>query len=218
MARSMYCNRRRPGIVDFLVTPNTLAGSYQLFGGASFDSTTHVLLFAFGTTGFRDDTINAAVLDVLNQGSRIRVVFDPAQHGLTDTVVNYVQLKYLPAAGGGAVVMSPVTMLLPDTMYHGYQVITINGSAPQGAAPVNSTQIDLSRMARNLQIVNQSGTNALWVGTEVGGDQYRVAPGAQYTTFIGNVSSLLVRGEGSPVSFSASFTHAMSLLIPLRGV
>jgi hypothetical protein len=214
----MYCNRRRPGIVDFLVTPNALAGSYQIFGGASFDATTHLQLFAFGQTGFRDDTINPAVLDMLNQGDRIRVVFDPAQHGLTDTVVNYLQLKYVTAAGGGAVVMSPVTMLLPDSMYHGYQVITVNGSAPQGAAPVNSTQIDLSRLARDLQVVNQSATNGLWVGTDAGGDPYYVAPGAQYTTFIGTVSSLFVRGAGGTVAFSASFTHAMRLLIPPRGV
>lgn len=207
--RLMYMNRRRPFLVDMVVTPVPGGLAYELWGGNDMDPTGHALKVAFGPGGFKDDTINGAVLETINLGQRIRVVFDPSAHGMTDTEINFVQLK--ADTGGGMDNVSPVTMLLPDTLYHGYETITLHGFAPQGATPADAVPLDLSRLARDLRIVNQDTTNGLYVGFNDSGHQVFVPAGAEHAMFTSTFSSLYVRGVGGVVEFSASFTHAMRL-------
>jgi hypothetical protein len=208
--------RRRPNYVDIQTPFAYGVTGYRLKWAANFDSGSFTTFLTSSNVGYLDPGINPNVVDAQpmggtasNGGRNIRIVFNPATFGITDT--SSFWLQFAQVTGGSETLVGAPTLVLPDSANHGIGIVTIQGNAPSGAASANSLQIDLPRLMQNFQITNNDGTNTLYVSTEAGGPEVEVGPKlgfAGYQTLWGVQGSLWVRGGGGAVNFSATCTLA----------
>jgi hypothetical protein len=209
MSRKFSVIRRRPNLVD-IVTPFVYGVDlYRLKKALNFDGVFAQFLDA-PNVGFCDPAVDRNTLEVHQTNGMVRVTFDPRTYGITDTLPLWLELAH--DIGGVETVLSPPTLLLPEAAHHGIYPVTIAGAAPNGASVANSLQIDLPRLMSDIRISNH-GLKAgplLYVATEPGGAETAVPPavdsGQATLTINGSADTLLVRGDGAVVDFSAVLT------------
>ena len=211
--RTFSCFRRRPHIVDLLtpVVPGT--ATYTIKWAQNFDGVFADIIDCTNI-GFYDQNIPRGKTELQNTNGFVRITFDPTTYSITDTESFWLQLWETPN-GGSSTQVSAAALLLPDTALHGQGIVTIAGTAPNGAASANSLQLDLPFVMQNFQITNTatpavSGT-VLYVSTEAGGPEMAIGPGLGFPgsqTIWGAQSSIWVRGGGATCTFSATFTLA----------
>jgi len=215
MARSFSIIRRRKGIVDLLTPKQPNVKGYRLQGAANFDGSFTTLMTADISSGFLDPTINPAVLHSVNNRDHIRIVFNPDTYngaGVFDS--KNFWLKFVPLDFSGTPgTPSPATLVLTDSEHYGTSRILISGTAPQGAALANAQQLDLPFTTQDLYIKNEEATGGrnLYIAVLASGGEQQVAPQETLTIFHGPTDTLLVRGVGGTVAFSASFTNYLPL-------
>jgi hypothetical protein len=91
--------------------------------------------------------------------------------------------------------------------------VIIRGDAPSGATIVNSMRLDFPVRMQNVTVRNNeaAGGNELMLATAEGGAERPVAPQGEYQSFEGAQGSILVRGNGGDVDFTATMTHYLPL-------
>jgi hypothetical protein len=205
MQRDFSVIRRRPNLLDVVIPINVKVDAYRLEWATNFDQS-YTTILTSSRFGHVDDSLRNMV-HALVDSNKVRIIFDPANYSITDSKAFWMRLVPVtgvidgtPSAGG---------MILPDG--GGYKAVIVAGSAPSGATVASSLRLDFPRLVEDLRIVNLDGTNSLFVADEIGGSEYEVKGGASSNIFSnlrGCTDSLLVRGAGGAVKFSATCTLA----------
>lgn len=208
--------RRRTNIVDLLTPKRVGVEGYRLQAATNFDTTFTTLMTASISSGYLDPTINSAVLHSVNAQDQIRIVFNPntftGAAGITDA--KHFWLRFVPVDFAGSAGTPGVPhLVITDFEHSGNSRILIAGTAPQGAAVANSLQLYLPFTTQDLYIKNEQAAagNSLYVADIPGGAEQQVAAQETLSIFHGPVDTLLVRGAGGTVAFSASFTNYLPL-------
>jgi hypothetical protein len=129
--------------------------------------------------------------------------------GINDTRSFWLQFSQI--TGGVQTLVSAPTLILPDSANKGQGLVTIAGTAPSETSSASSLQLDLPFLMQNFQITNTQATGVLYVSTEAGGPEMALGPNLgfpSYQTIWGVQPSIWVRGGGTTVTFSATFTLA----------
>lgn len=207
---------RAPGIVDTLIPRVTGRVGYRLKASPQFDgSPAFVQLFEMPSDrGYLDPAVDRRKLHTMPGQGHIRAVFDPDTFatgqpiaaGLDDT--RQFWMRFQPVDGGGAGADGDPILILTPSQHNGQSRIVIAGDAPNAANVGGSLTLCLSRRMKNFTIRNHSGSNALFVAFNSAGPETQVASNTSWTFFGGAESTLVVRGGGAIVNFSADFTVA----------
>lgn len=216
--------RRRANLVDILTPKRAGVQGYRLKAARNFDLTFQTILTANISSGFLDPTalkagiINRATLGMAPGTGHVRIVFDPdtfdAPHAANLLDTEHMWLQFFPVDFSGAEgTPGARTLVLPDDEMKAQGRVIIHGEAPTGATVANSMRLDLPYRMRNVVIRNNeaAGGTELMVATAEGGPEITVAPQDKADFFDGSVGSLLVRGAGATVDFSATMTHYLPL-------
>lgn len=217
MSRDFTVVRRRTGIIDFLTPKRANVGGYRFQAATNFDGSWTTLFTAPISSGYLDPAINPAVLhSVNNSREHIRAVFNPNSFtvaaGISDTAHFWLRFVPVDFAGSAGTPGAP-HLVVTDAEHYGTSRVLIAGLAPQGAAVANSQELELPFTTEDLYIKNEeaSGGRNLYVAMIPGGAEQQVSPQETVTIFHGPIDSLLVRGVGGTVRFSASFTNYLPL-------
>jgi len=197
--------RRKPGLVDF-VTP-LVAGQegYRLKTASNFDGSFTTLLTTTNT-GYVDPSVDLRQQNV-HTGNIVRMLINPVTFSLSDTSPFWLQ--YVPVVGGVEQTPSGLLLVLPPT--YGTSILAIAGNAPSGATQANSLRLDFPRLVTDLHIHNEHASADLMVAFDVGGPEIKIQgplKDPQFSSIHGAHDSIWVRGSGSVVPFSATFTFA----------
>lgn len=208
MIRQFSMTRRRPNLVDLLIPRQNGVDGYRIQSAPNFTGAWTTRITA-PVQGYVDPAINLALLEPQNLnpgpfGPPVRIVFNPATFSLTDTANFW--LRFVPVSGGAAGTPAAPTLVLPADANKGTGIITIQGTAPNGADSTAALQIDLPGLCRDFRIRNHEGATILFVSTEQSGSELSIAAGATYESLLGAQGSLWVRGGGATAAFSATFT------------
>jgi hypothetical protein len=208
MNRSINVFRRRTNIVDMMVPVTAGVTTYRLKWAQNFDGVFATIINA-PVYGFYDTSIDRGKVDSQpSTGTSVRLTFDPATFAIPDTKSFWIQLFHL--SGGPEVAVSAPSLLLPDSAHHGVGLVTIHGTAPNGASSAASLQLDLPRLMQDFHIHNEEGATNLFVATEQDGPEQMLPPSAlpQGVSWNATQGSIWVRGGGATAAFSATFTTA----------
>jgi|SRR5688572_7822843 len=207
---------RAPHIVDLLIPKIVATNGYRIKGSPQFDgSPAFVDLFTASIgSGYLDPAVDRRKLHMMPGMNRVRAVFDPDTFTGSAALVDSAQfwLVFQPVVNGvGGTDSAPVLVLTPS-QFNGTERIVIQGSAPNAANLAGSQAICLGRRMTGFSFKNNDTTNSLFVAFNRNGQELEVPGGAtaaRHSFFGGGAtSSLLVRGNGGAVSFSADFTVA----------
>jgi hypothetical protein len=214
--------RRRSNLVDILTPKRAGVQGYRLKAALNFDLTFITILTADIGAGFLDPVaLRAGIINRLTLGTapgqHVRIVFDPDSFGGAPPTLadeNHFWLQFFPVdfAGVEGTGGARVLVLPHDEMQAAGRVI-IAGTAPSGATVVNSMRLDFPVRMQNVTVRNNevAGGDILMVATAEGGPETPVAPQETASFFEGAQASLLVRGDGAAVDFSATMTHFLPL-------
>lgn len=220
--REFQVFRRRPHLVDILTPKRAGVQGYRLKAARNFDLTFQTILTADISSGYLDPTalksgsINRMTLGTA-PGEHIRIVFDPQTFGGAPANLDddeHIWLQFFPVDFTGAEGTGGArTLILPDDEMNARGRVMIHGVAPIGATVANSRRLDLPYRMRNVTVRNNeaSGGDNLMITTTEGGPELPVAPQETAEFFEGSIGSLLVRGVGGTVDFSATMTHYLPL-------
>lgn len=210
MNRLFSMTRRRPNLVDLMIPRIANVDGYRIETATSFNGSWTTRITA-PVAGYVDPAVNIASgvaqnLAIGPNGPPVRIVFNPATYGLTDTLSFW--MRFVPVAGGTPGTAGAPTLVLPDAANHGLGIVTIRGTAPVGADSTASLQLDLPRLMSDLRVNNEDGTNPLFIAMEQDGAETRVAGGqaSQFISLQATQGSLWVRATGGTVTFSATMT------------
>lgn len=206
MIRRFYVNRRRPGILDMITPIVDGVSEYRLKWATNFDAAPTLFLSA-PLAGYRDPSINPLVLEEINLGNRLRVVFNPTTYTIPDDKPFWLTLHHF---NGVETQVTASTLIVPDTVATLSRLqgqIVVRGVVPSAASLAASLQLDLPRQMSDFRILNE-GANPLFVAFDSGGYEFSVPVAATYSTFKGMASSLWLRGNGGPTTVSIACTVA----------
>lgn len=213
--------RRRSRLLDILIPKNPATQKYRLLAKASFDGVFTQIIEADIGAGFLDPALRTSgqvhALQAVNNRNHVRVTFDPQTFAAAATISDSAQfwLKFQAVDFSGAAgTQTPPTLILPEDSLRGDSVITVAGTAPNGAAVANSQILYLPLRMQDITIRNHDGATDLFVATEVGGGETMVeaASSLAMVTFArGAQGCLLVRGGGATAAFSATMTSFLPL-------
>lgn len=217
MSRDFTVVRRRPNFLDMLTPKRVGVAGYRIQAAANFDGSFTTILTAPISSGYLDPSINPAVLHVTNNArDSIRIVFNPDTFtgvaGISDAL--HFWLRFVPVDFSGAAgTPGNPALVVTDSEHYGTSRIMIRGTAPNGAAVANSLQLDLPFTTQDLYIKNEqaSAGTALFIANMPGGSEQQISAQETSTIFHGPIDTLLVRGAGTSVTFSASFTNYLPL-------
>jgi hypothetical protein len=209
MSRIFSVPRRRPGIVDLYANFVYGVDLYRVWAAANFDTTPPwTKLIECTNIGFFDSNVSRDKIESQpTAGKSVRIVFNPQTFSLTDEIPIWLQVSQLV---GMVETFSPPTLLLPESMHHGVGIVTLSGSAPSGTTVTDSLQLDLPRLMSDFRFSNEDGTagKLLYVATVPGGPEFAVNPsadvGATQLSLRATEGTLLVRGDGAAVNFTAT--------------
>lgn len=205
MQRAFSVIRRRPNLVDVIIPVQAGVDGYALEKAVNFDAAYAALIPAVGFAGHVDDSLRDLPHQLVN-GRVVRIIFDPALHGLTDTAPFW--MRFVPSTGGVPGTPTPGVLIPPDTT-HLYRTMVIQGDAPDAAGVGTALRIDFPMAVEDLRIRNlEAAGTMLYVATEEGGAEFQVPGGTEMTGLRGATPFILVRGDGGAVTFTASFTSA----------
>lgn len=211
MTRLFKIARRRPGIVD-LYTPLTQGldqFGYRVAWAQNFVGPFTTIINSTNV-GFLDPNVNRYAVETQpSTGTDVRIVFNPTSYSITDTQSFWIQFSQI--TGGTPTLVSAPTLVLPDSALKGQGIVTIAGTAPSESSSSSSLQLDLPFIMQNFQITNTAASGTLYVATEQNGPEMAIGPNLGfpgYQTIWAAQPSLWVRGGGTTVTFSATFTLA----------
>jgi hypothetical protein len=216
MSRDFNVIRRRTGIVDMLTPKRANVGGYRIQAAPNFDGSFVTLFTAPISSGYLDPAINREVLHSVNNRDHIRMVFNPntftGAAGITDAKNFWIRFVPVDLAGSAGTPGNP-SLVLTDTDHTGNSRILIAGTAPNGASIANSLQLDLPFTSQDLYIKNEQAAagTALFVADFAGGSEQQISAQETLSIFHGPVDTLVVRGAGGTVAFSASFTNYLPI-------
>ncbi len=216
MSRDFNVIRRRTGIVDILTPKRANVGGYRIEAAPNFDDSFVALFTAPISSGYLDPSINREVLHSVNCPNQIRMVFNPATFtgtaGISDTQHFWIRFVPVDFAGSAGTPGNP-SLVLTDAEHSGNSRILIAGNAPNGATVANSIQLDLPFTSQDIYIKNEqpAAGNALYVADFAGGAEQQISAQETLSIVHGPVDTLVVRGSGGTVAFSASFTNYLPL-------
>jgi hypothetical protein len=204
--------RRRPHLVDLLTPKRSGVKGYRLEAATNFDAVFTPILTADISSGYLDPNLNSAVLQAIsNSRDEIRIAFDPtsfaALAGISDT--QHFWLRFVPVDYAGvAGTAGPPTIVLTDAERYGHARVQIAGTAPNAATVAGSLELWLFR-TRDLYVKNEAavGGSDLYVAVQRGGPERQVSPQTVLTYEEGPQDTVLVRGAGGTVVFSAAFVN-----------
>jgi hypothetical protein len=208
MNRTLSVMRRRPHYIDARTPIVYGVAGYRLKWAANFDGIFTTFLTSTNV-GFLDENVPRGRVDSQPTQGSVRMVFDPTTYAIPDT--NHIWLELFHVAPGGAETqVSAPLLILPDGAHHGYNTVTLHGTAPSGVSVANSLQLDLPSLMYDFRVHNEEGATILYVATQEGGSETQLKPDAQpqMATYQAPQGSLWVRGAGATAAFSATFTLA----------
>lgn len=213
--------RRRSRLLDILIPKNPATQKYRLLAKATFDGAFTQIIEADIGAGYLDPALRTSgqvnALQSVNNRNHVRVTFDPQTFAGTASISDSAQfwLKFQAVDFAGAAgTQTPPTLILPEDALRGDSVITISGTAPNGATVANSQVLYLPLRMQDITIRNHEPATDLYVATEVGGGEMMLDAAsniAQVTLARGAQGCLLVRGAGATAAFSASMTSFLPL-------
>lgn len=208
---------RAPNIVDLLIPKQAATEGYRIAGSLTFDGTFTDLFTATIGCGYLDPAVDRGRLHSMPGTNRVRAVFDPDTFTGAAGILDESQfwLTFTPIVGGVAGTESDPVLVLTPSQFRGAERIVIQGSAPVQATLADSLSICLGRRMTGFTFTNNDPTNPLYVAFSRGGQEMLI-PGAATSVIhpvfgMGSASTLLVRGTGAPVPFSADFTSAQAV-------
>jgi hypothetical protein len=216
MSRDFNVIRRRPGIVDMLTPKRANVQGYRIQAALNFDGTFTTLFTAPISSGYLDPAVNPVVLHAVNNNDNIRMVFNPntftGTAGIADAKDFWMRFVPVDFSGSAGTPGNPA-LVLTDAEHYGNSRVLISGTAPSGADVTASLQLDLPFTTQDLYIKNEEATGGhdLYLADLPGGPEQQISPQETLTMFHGPVDTLLVRGSGGTVKFSASFTNYLPL-------
>lgn len=215
ITRDFSVIRRRLHMVDLLTPKRSGVQGYRFEAAPNFDGVFVPILTADISSGYLDPAVNSQLLQVVNSYDHIRVVFDPdtfAGLGIADS--KHFWLRFVPVDFAG-VVGNPgnPSLITTDYEYHGMLRVLIAGEAPEALDVLGSLQLDLPFTTRNILVKNEApvGGVLLYLASLPGGVEQQIAPQEALTLCLGPLDSLIVRGAGGTVRFSASCTNYLPL-------
>jgi hypothetical protein len=213
--------RRRSRLLDILIPKNVATQKYRLLAKSSFDGAFTQIIEADIGAGYLDPALRtsgvARALQAVNTRNHVRITFDPQTFAAAATISDSAQfwLKFQAVDFAGvAGTQTPPTLILPEDALKGDSVITVAGTAPNGAAVANSQVLYLPLRMQDITVRNHEAATDLFVATEVGGAETLLDAGsnlAQVTMARGAQGALLVRGAGATAAFSATMTSFLPL-------
>lgn len=205
--RQLSIHRRKPNLMDLLVTKTPGAYSYRLKWSANFDGSTPFTAFLTSPmTGFRDPAVNDDS-NITIYGERVRILFDPATFSIPDSNVWWLKMSPLDHAGAEMFTTPPLMIYQPNIGGSYFPQLTITGSAPNEASLANSLEIHLPHQMRDMRILSAA---AMWVAFDSNGQEV-LLQGSSLPKDLNRWSTesvLFVRGNGAVVPFSLLFTLA----------
>lgn len=222
LTRPFNVIRRRKNLADILIPKEASTQKYRLLAAPNFDGAFVQIVEADISSGYLDPALmtsgRAATLQALNNPGQIRVVFDPASFAALASIADgdIFWLKFEPVSFTGTVgADSNPIMILPEDKLRGDSAITIAGNAPNAATVAGSLVLDLGYRMQDITIRNEDPSKSLFVATEAGGNEVEVEGGGNtlstYTLAFGAQGTILVRGGGAVVHFSATMTSFLPL-------
>lgn len=198
--------RRRTGLIDMIVPfrPSSEAvAQYRLKTDVNPGGAFSTTCFTCGPQGFVDPTV-AGPQHVIQPGNNVRMIFNPANYGLSDAAV-WVKVVYIAANGSEMTDPAPgaATLLLPPNA--GPNQFGFTATAPNGAAFANALQLDLPRV-ENFRLINQEAAQAMRLAFDGGGPEMTIDSKGETSGLVGGVTSIYVRGAGGPAAFTCSFS------------
>ena len=216
ITRDFNVIRRRPHIVDLITPKRAGVQGYRLQAATNFDGMFVNILTADVSSGYLDPAVNPALLHTVPNQDHIRIAFSPDSFtgvaGIKDD--NHFWLKFVPISFAGVVgAAGNPALVITDYEHYGMSRVLISGLAPQGATVANSLQLDLPFTSQDLYIKNEEavGGRSLYLASLPGGSEQQISPQETLGMFFGPLDSLIVRGSGGTVQFSASFTNYLPI-------
>jgi len=208
---------RAPNIVDILMPKVALNTAYRLLASIEFDGSPAFVQIVEAThaRGFLDPAVDRRKLSSMPGADRhVRVVFDPQTFttgaaidaGLLDD--RQFWLQFQPVTGGGPGTIGPPTLVLTPSQHRGQGQVVISGTAPSGADVSDSLTLVLGRRMKNFLITNTDDTASLFVAFNSLGPEFAILPETSRRFSGAMESTLVVRGGGAAVDFTAAFTVA----------
>lgn len=204
--RQLSIHRRKPNLVDLLITKTPGAVAYRLKWGANFDTAVFTPFIESPNNGFRDSSVDDAS-NITIYGDRVRVLFNPSTYSIPDTSVWWLKVSPLDSTGAEMSTTAATMVLVPNVGGAYFPQLVITGSAPNVANLPASLQIDFPHQMRDFRI---QSTAAVWVAFDPNGPEILLAgdPLPKDISRWSTVSTVYIRGNGAVVPFSAVFTLA----------
>lgn len=208
MMRQLSINRRKPGIVDLLITKTPGAQAYRLKWGTNFDTAVFTSFLTVPNFGFRDPAVSDASNYTVH-GDKVRVLFNPTTYSIPDDQFWWLKMSPLDPTGAEMFTTRGSLMILTPDIGAGsyFPQLTITGIAPNVAALANSIEIDFPQQMRDVRV---QGAAAMWAAFSETGPEILLQgdPLPKDLSRWSTQSSLFVRGNGAAVPFSLLFTLA----------
>ena len=204
--RQLSMHRRKPNLVDLLITKTVGAYSYKLKWGVNFDTAAFTDFLIVPGAGYRDPNVDDSG-NLTIHGNRVRALFDPASYGIPDTSVWWLKVSPLDSTGAEMSTSAATMVLVPNVGGAYFPQLVITGSAPNAPGLPTSLQIDFPQQMRDFRI---QSTAAVWVAFDPKGPEILLAgdPLPKDISRWSTVSTVYIRGNGAVVPFSAVFTLA----------
>lgn len=205
--RQLSIHRRKPHLVDLLVTKTSGAYSYKLKWSTDFDGSVPFTDFlTVPITGYRDPAVDDAS-NITLYGDRVRVLFDPTTYTIPDSEIWWLKMSPLDDTGAEMSTTAALMMYQPNIGGSYFPQFTITGTAPNAPDLAHSLEINFPHQMRDMRIQSSA---AMWVAFDSCG-QEALLQGSTLPKDINRWSTesmLFVRGSGAAVPFSLLFTLA----------
>ena len=206
---------RAPNIVDVVIPKVLNRTGYRLKAAANFDGSFVQLFEMTPASGFLDPGVDRRKLHSMPGLNHIRAVFDPdtfdGSTSFPDAGIaegTQFWMTFQPVDSGAPGTETDPVLILTHDQHKGHDRIVISGDAPSAADISGSLTLCLPRRMRDFTIVNLDDTDSLFVAFDPTGPEFEILPETTFRSVAGAESTLTVRGGGSIVAFSASFTVA----------
>jgi len=209
MIREFSAIRRRSGVVDVVTPKRPGVEGYALEWAPNFDIPFTPLVIS-GLAGYCDPSLRYMPHTPIPAGN-VRIIFNPSTYGIDDTKAFW--LHFIPISGGAPGAASNPGLVLPDQAGRG--AIVIAGNAPNAGDITGSLQLDFPRLVEDIRVFNQAGAggNSIFIATEGSNAEHEIIAGVgqnALTSIRGALACIRVRGDGSDVPFTATFTLAFA--------
>ena len=206
--RQLSIHRRKPGVVDLLISKTSGAYSYKLKWGANFDTAVFTDFLTVPNNGFRDPAVDDAS-NLTVYGDHVRALFNPTTYGIPDNKTWWMKMSPLDASGAEiSTTRGSLMVMVPNVGAGSYfPQLVITGTAPNTITLAAALQIDFPQQIRDARIQSSA---AVWAAFDEN-DSEILLQGASLPKDLSRwstQSSLFIRGNGAAVPFSLVFTLA----------